>query len=183
MRIMVTKRTDSLTSQQRGSGSPVQRRARRACQGCRRPLSDRDFKRLFRYGYVGAGGARTHDRRIMRTTARAPSALAAQVTRVIALMALTALGLSEAPVHEPVHGSAAHVHSSLLLYVTSLQATHRRMRAVAAVMGLTVYRRPSSLPAVFGISADPAKRQEARSRSPLFRHVFGVIKLAPAASA
>src|SRR6516225_4428238 len=26
------------------------------------------------------------------------------MTRVIALMALTALGLSEAPVHEPVHG-------------------------------------------------------------------------------
>ncbi len=27
------------------------------------------------------------------------------MTRVIALMALAALGLSEAPVHEPVHGS------------------------------------------------------------------------------
>ena len=32
------------------------------------------------------------------------SPLAAQMTRIIALMALAALGLSEASVHEPVHG-------------------------------------------------------------------------------
>ena len=32
-----------------------------------------------------------------------PCVLAAQMTRVIALTALTALGLSDAPVHEPVH--------------------------------------------------------------------------------
>ena len=32
-----------------------------------------------------------------------PSALAARMTRVIALTALTALGSSGAPVHEPVH--------------------------------------------------------------------------------
>jgi len=33
------------------------------------------------------------------------------MTRVIALMALAALGLSEAPVHEPVHGQSAHLLS------------------------------------------------------------------------
>jgi len=31
------------------------------------------------------------------------------MTRVIALMALTALGLSEAPVHEPVHGEGGQI--------------------------------------------------------------------------
>jgi len=30
------------------------------------------------------------------------------MTRVIALMALAALGLTEAPVHEPVHSRGAH---------------------------------------------------------------------------
>ena len=34
----------------------------------------------------------------------APRTLAAQMTRVIALMALAALGLCGTPVHEPVHG-------------------------------------------------------------------------------
>jgi hypothetical protein len=42
--------------------------------------------------------------RLQELRPRAPCALAAQMTRVIALMALTALGLTEAPVHEPVHG-------------------------------------------------------------------------------
>ena len=38
----------------------------------------------------------------------APSPLAAQTTRIIALTAFTALGLSEAPVHEPVHGRGTY---------------------------------------------------------------------------
>src|ERR1700685_1773360 len=42
--------------------------------------------------------------RLQEVRPRASCALAARMTRVIALMALTALGLSEAPVHEPVHG-------------------------------------------------------------------------------
>ena len=37
---------------------------------------------------------------------RAPCPLAAQMTRVIALMALVALGLSGTPFHEPFHGGA-----------------------------------------------------------------------------
>ena len=39
-------------------------------------------------------------------------ALAALMTRVIALMALAALGLTEAPVHEPVHVEAPAPNSS-----------------------------------------------------------------------
>jgi hypothetical protein len=35
-------------------------------------------------------------------------ALAAQMAQIIALTALTTLGLSGAPVHEPVHGRGAH---------------------------------------------------------------------------
>jgi hypothetical protein len=42
--------------------------------------------------------------RLQEVRPHAPSALAAPTARVIALMALVALGLSEAPVHEPVHG-------------------------------------------------------------------------------
>ena len=60
-----------------------------------------------------AGGARTHDRRIMRRCGRRSIALAAQMTRAIALMALAALGLPGAPVHEPVHGRGAYVRSSV----------------------------------------------------------------------
>ena len=41
-----------------------------------------------------------------------PRALAAQMTRIIALMALTTLGLSGAPVHEPVHAEALLVRQS-----------------------------------------------------------------------
>ena len=40
--------------------------------------------------------------------------LAAQMARVIALMALAALGLTEAPVHEPVHDH----HSERLKSIT-----------------------------------------------------------------
>jgi hypothetical protein len=41
--------------------------------------------------------------RLQEVRPHAPCALAAPMARVIALMALTALGLSGAPVHEPVH--------------------------------------------------------------------------------
>jgi hypothetical protein len=37
---------------------------------------------------------------------RTPCGLAAQMTRIIALMALTTLGLSGTPGHEPVHAEA-----------------------------------------------------------------------------
>jgi hypothetical protein len=42
----------------------------------------------------------------------APSVLAAQITRIIALAALTALGLSSALVHEPVHARGPSAPSS-----------------------------------------------------------------------
>jgi len=42
----------------------------------------------------------------------AQHALAAQMTRIIALTALAVLGLSDAPVHEPVHAEAPLVRSS-----------------------------------------------------------------------
>jgi hypothetical protein len=41
--------------------------------------------------------------RLQEVRPNAPSVLAAQMTRIIALMALTALGLFGKPVHEPVH--------------------------------------------------------------------------------
>ena len=72
----------------------------------------------------GAGGARTHDRRIMRSTAPAPCALAAQMARVIALIALAALGLTEAPVHEPVHDK----HSERLMSTTERYHATREIR-------------------------------------------------------
>jgi hypothetical protein len=47
----------------------------------------------------GLQGARPH----------ALSVLPAQMTRIIALTALIALGLPDVPVHEPVHGRGAHL--------------------------------------------------------------------------
>ena len=41
--------------------------------------------------------------RLQEVRPRAPNALAAQITRIIALMALTALGLPGEPFHEPFH--------------------------------------------------------------------------------
>ena len=41
--------------------------------------------------------------RLQEVRPRTPSALAAPMTRIIALTALAALGLFNAPVHEPVH--------------------------------------------------------------------------------
>ena len=43
---------------------------------------------------------------------RAPYALAAQMTQIIALTALTTLELSCEPFHEPFHARDAHVPSS-----------------------------------------------------------------------
>jgi hypothetical protein len=60
--------------------------------------------------------------RLQEVRPRAPSVLAAQITRIFALTALIALGLSCAPVHEPVHTEAPHLPSLLLLCVTSLGA-------------------------------------------------------------
>jgi hypothetical protein len=65
-------------------------------------------RRLPRLGYLTDSGGVGQDvqgvlQRI-EVRPRAPCALAAQMTRVIAL---AALGLSEAPVHEPVQGEAA----------------------------------------------------------------------------
>ncbi len=44
---------------------------------------------------------------LQKVRPRAPCALAAQITRVVALMALAALGLSDTPFHEPFHGRNA----------------------------------------------------------------------------
>ena len=75
-------------------------------------LASRMLRTFIQVTCGGAGGARTHDRRIMRSTA--PCAMCASCTddTVIALTALAALGLSDAPVHEPVHGRGAYVRSS-----------------------------------------------------------------------
>jgi hypothetical protein len=51
------------------------------------------------------------------------------MTRIIALTALTTLGLSGAPVHEPVHGRGAHIPLVLLLCVTSPRAPGGYVRA------------------------------------------------------
>jgi hypothetical protein len=50
--------------------------------------------------------------RLQEVRPRAPSVLAAQMARITVLTALTTLGLSGAPVHEPVHGQGAHIPSS-----------------------------------------------------------------------
>ena len=52
--------------------------------------------------------------RLQEARPRAPCALAAQITRVVALRALAALGLSDTPFHEPFHGRNAWT----VLYVT-----------------------------------------------------------------
>ncbi len=58
-------------------------------------------KRVLTLADLGAGQRdRTTDRPFTRSTASARRTLAAQMTPVIALMALAAPGLSEAPVHE-----------------------------------------------------------------------------------
>jgi len=44
--------------------------------------------------------------------AQAAHALAAPIAREIALMALTALGLSDDPVHDPVHAQVPYVRPS-----------------------------------------------------------------------
>src|SRR5271155_1473975 len=53
--------------------------------------------------------------RLQEVRPSARHALAAQITRIIALTALTTLGLSGTPVHEPVHGRGAHVPSPCYL--------------------------------------------------------------------
>ena len=55
-------------------------------------------------------------------------ALAALIARVMARMALAALGLSCDPVHEPVHDRSPHGPVILLLCVTALRATRARRR-------------------------------------------------------
>jgi len=59
------------------------------------------------------------------TSAESPvNDLAAQMARVIALMALAALGLTEAPVHEPVHDH----HSERLMSTTERYHAPREIR-------------------------------------------------------
>ena len=82
-------------------------RVRSASVGCRTSgpatVKSATLGESYQVRLGGAGGARTHDRRIMRTTA--PCTMRASCTddTETALMALTALGLSGASVHEPVH--------------------------------------------------------------------------------
>jgi hypothetical protein len=59
-------------------------------------------------------------------------ALAAPIARVIALTALAALGLSDDPVHEPVHALGPRP-IILLLCVTSLRMPYPRTRPGPAV--------------------------------------------------
>jgi hypothetical protein len=58
--------------------------------------------------------------RLQEVRPHATCALPGQMTRIIALMALTTLGLSGAPVHEPVHAEAS---CPVNLCVTPLRAT------------------------------------------------------------
>jgi hypothetical protein len=66
-------------------------------------------------------------------------ARAAPIAPAIALMALAALGLSDDPVHEPVHARPLR-HIILLLCVTSLRTLYPRTRAGPACHEPTVYR-------------------------------------------
>ena len=50
--------------------------------------------------------------RLQEVRPQAPCALAAQMARIIALTAVTTLGLSGAPVHEPVHARGSDVPPS-----------------------------------------------------------------------
>jgi hypothetical protein len=50
--------------------------------------------------------------RLQEVRPDAPSALAAQMTWIVALTALTTLGLSDEPFHEPFHARSSHVPSS-----------------------------------------------------------------------
>jgi hypothetical protein len=59
-------------------------------------------------------------------------ALAAPIGPVVALTALAAVGLSDDPVHEPVHARGLHP-VVLLLCVTSLRTLYPRTRAGYAV--------------------------------------------------
>jgi hypothetical protein len=59
---------------------------------------------------------------LRETRSHALDALAAQIARKIALIALIALGLSEDPFHEPFHAQGFDVTPPCSLYVTSLGA-------------------------------------------------------------
>src|SRR5213079_1739657 len=64
-------------------------------------------------GWTAAASSRAPAPKAPATISRSPSTLSvllAQMTRIIALTALTTLGLSDAPVHEPVHGPGALSH-------------------------------------------------------------------------
>ena len=52
--------------------------------------------------------------RLLEVRSRAPIALAAPMARIITLTAVAALGLSEAPVHEPVHGRLQAISAVLV---------------------------------------------------------------------
>jgi len=67
---------------------------------------------------VGRVGLEPTTGGLLEVRLRAPTGLAAQMTRIIARTALTTLGVSDAPVHEPVHDRGAS-HLVLLLCVTS----------------------------------------------------------------
>jgi len=63
-----------------------------------------------------------------------PCSLAAQMTRIIALMALITLGLSGAPVHEPVHASCRCVNASIAVERVS---NRHAIAVIPPVAGLT----------------------------------------------
>ena len=75
--------------------------------------------------------------RLQEVRPRTPGALAAPMTRVIALMALTALGLSGAPVHEPVHSRGPMSIRSATVRNIAESAPPTSARASSVIMELS----------------------------------------------
>ena len=83
---------------------PTDRRcARPSSTPTYRHAASRNFSELYLELLHGAGGARTHDRRIMRTTARRSGALPARIRRRLAADGAYCTVCTDGSVHEPVH--------------------------------------------------------------------------------
>jgi len=68
-------------------------------------LVSRDFRTLIQVSLRGAGGARTHDRRIMSSPAHCPRSSTCMNIAEDAVTAPAALDSTDGPVHVPVHAS------------------------------------------------------------------------------
>ena len=115
--------------------------------------------------------------RLQEVRPHAISALAAQMTQVIALMALAALGLSRGPVHEPVHANGRRQpvtvterngrnpsQRHLNLTTRSSRIGHRLVHRIAELGHIWKTRRLRCAPPRPGVSAGSALA--ARRRTP-----------------